>query len=164
MNARLLGLGGALSGFVRIAVAQRHHGGQRQALGGGRLAEEFRHPPLAEQLPPCRLAAQELAELRHHQGSRRVEVGAGIENDIGAFDVAGENQQLGKQDPGADVGRRLAHRGIGRRQGVGQVAFPEQAAGLARACGTKVTSILLYTPPGAASSVTTWKAAATSSS
>ena len=94
----LLGLGGELAGFVRVPAAQRHHGSQRQAMGGGRLAEEFRHSPLAEQLPPRRLAAQELAELRHHQGSRRVEVGAGIENDIGTFDVAGENQQLGKQD------------------------------------------------------------------
>jgi hypothetical protein len=87
--------------------------------------------------PPRRLAAQELAELRHHQGSRRVEVGAGIENDIGTFDVAGKNQQLGQQNPRADIGWRLAHRGIGRRQRVGQIAFPEQTAGLAGAWGRR---------------------------
>ena len=103
-----------------------------EALGGGGLAEEFRHPAVAEQLSPGHLAAQQLAELGNDDGGRRVEIGAGVEDDIGAIDVAGEGQQLGQEDPGADIGRRPAHRGIGRRQRVGKIAFAEQTTGFAR--------------------------------
>jgi hypothetical protein len=132
MDTRLLRLAGELGGLGQIAVSQRDDGGQRQALGSGGFAEKFRHPAVAEQLSPCQFAAQQLAELRNDDCGRRIEVGAGVEDDIGALDVAGEGQELGQEDSGADIGRRPAHRGIGRRQCVGKIAFAEQTTGLAR--------------------------------
>ena len=146
MGACFLRLAGELGCLRRVAVAQCHDRGQRQALGGGRFTEEFRDPAVAEQLPPGQLAAQQLAEFRDDHCSRRVEFGAGIEDDIGALDVAGEGQQLGHENAAADVGRRLANRGRGRGQRIGKLAFAEQTTGLAgvgRLLWKKATSILL---------------------
>ena len=124
----------------RVAIAQCHDRSQRQALSGGGFAEEFRDPPFAEQLTPGQFAAQQLAKFCNDHCSRRVQFGAGIEDDIGALDVAGEGQQLGHENPAADVGRRLANHGRGSGQRIGKLAFAEQTIGVARvggSCGRK---------------------------
>ena len=131
MNARLFGLGRELAGAGGVTVAQGDQGRQRQALRCRRFAEELRHPAFAEQLAARGLAAQQLAELGDDDGRRRIEVGAGVEDNVDTIDIAREQQQLGQKDAAADVGRRLADRRIGRTQRLGQAALAEKLAGVA---------------------------------
>ena len=133
MRARLLGLRSELARLFERIVAQGYDSRQRQALCLGRLAEELGDTTLLEELSPRGLPAQQLAELCHHYGRGRVELGTGIENHVDAVDVAGENQEFGEENARSDVGRRLAHRSCCGGHRVGEIAFVKEAARLAAA-------------------------------
>ena len=57
-------------------------------------------------------ARMQLAEFGHHERRRRIDRRGGVEHHVGALEVAGEGQQLGQQHARAEIGRRLAHRGL----------------------------------------------------
>ena len=109
-----------------VAGAQRHQRGELQPLRLGGIGEELGHPAVAEQLSPRHVGADELTELRHHERCRRIDRRGGVEHHVGAFEVAGECQQLAQQHARVEIGRRLAQRRLRRRHRVVELAGVKQ--------------------------------------
>src|SRR5690348_1124111 len=80
-----------------VAVMQGHHGLQVELILGARRLEKFRQPTLAVELLTGLLGADELSEERGAERDAGVLLLQRVEQAVGAFEIAGDTQQLGER-------------------------------------------------------------------
>src|SRR5205814_958286 len=106
--------------------------------------------------------ANELAKFSDPDHGSGIDLRGGIEDVVGAFEIARKQQQLGQQDPAAEFHRAFPHRGVRGIDCGSELSGAEQRAG--GEFGFRHERRSYVGVPGAAMSVTRRNVAATSSS
>ena len=113
---------------------------------GGRLAEELGQTAVTPLLPPRQVGAQQLTELGDDNRRLRIDDAAGVQDDVDAFQIAGEQQQFGQQHARRQVGRRLAHGSIGSATASASRPGTEQRPGRLLFGGARLSLMALACP------------------
>ena len=119
-SPRGLGARQQFRGLRRRALAEPDRRFEEEPQMLGRLAQDFRQPAGTEELAPCLLAADELTKERDADRELRVFLADRVELQIGAFEIAGEAQQLAEKAAPVGVARIGPHLLVHGGDGLGE--------------------------------------------